>query len=165
MPQAGAVLDQAELIALPVSWQTVIVRTKSTGFTPKTSELRKMADRTSSAAITDCSTGFELETRNSATDHDDSGGGWSLSVGALRHVVRDCRRSRASPVRQISPASRRMASHALMIPPRRQERSFAEVDIWTRQSLGEDLLKIALRVWAVNLEHAGRPTLSQRTGA
>ena len=84
MPQAGAVLDQAELIALPVSWQIVIVKTKSTGFTPKTSELRKMADRTSSAAITDCSTGFELETRNSATDHDDSGGGWSLSVGALR---------------------------------------------------------------------------------
>jgi hypothetical protein len=85
MPQAGAVLDQAELIALPVSWQIVIVKTKSTGFTPKTSELRKMADRTSSAAITDCSSGFEFETRSSAADHDDSGGGLSLSVGALRH--------------------------------------------------------------------------------
>jgi hypothetical protein len=46
--QAGAVLDQAELIALPVSWQIVIVKTKSTGFTPKTSDLRKMADRASS---------------------------------------------------------------------------------------------------------------------
>jgi hypothetical protein len=74
MPQASAVLDQAELIALLVSWrQIVIVKTKSTGFTPKTSELRKMADRTSSAAVTDCSSGFELETRSSATDHDDSG--------------------------------------------------------------------------------------------
>ena len=111
MPQAGAVLDQAELIALPVSWQTVIVRTKSTGFTPKTSELRKMADRTSSAAITDCSTGFELETRNSATDHDDSGGGWSLSVGALRHVVRTAGvpgRVRFAKSRQLRGAWRRM---------------------------------------------------------
>ena len=31
--------------------------------------------------------------------------------------------------------------------------------------LGEDLLKIALRVWGYELEHACRPTLSQRTGA
>jgi hypothetical protein len=38
---------QAELIALSVSWQIVIVKTKSTGFTPKTGDLRKMADRTS----------------------------------------------------------------------------------------------------------------------
>ena len=48
MPQAGAVLDQAELIALPVSCQIIIVKTKSTGFTPKTSDLRKMADSASS---------------------------------------------------------------------------------------------------------------------
>jgi hypothetical protein len=43
-----------------------------------------MADHISSAAGTDCSSGFELETRSSATNHDDSGGGWSVSVGALR---------------------------------------------------------------------------------
>jgi hypothetical protein len=49
MPQAGTVLDRAELIALPVSWQVVIVKTKTTGFTPKTSELRKMADAGASA--------------------------------------------------------------------------------------------------------------------
>jgi hypothetical protein len=35
-----------------------------------------MADRTSSAAVTDCSSGFEFETRSSAADHDDSGEDW-----------------------------------------------------------------------------------------
>jgi hypothetical protein len=98
-------LDQAELIALSLSlsWQIVIVKTKSTGFTPKTRELRKMADRTSSAAGTDCSSGFELETRSSATNHDDSGG---IVAERRRPETRipgaDCRSSRASPVRQIS---------------------------------------------------------------
>jgi hypothetical protein len=41
MPEARAVLEHTELIALALSWQIAIVRTKSMGFTPKTSELRK----------------------------------------------------------------------------------------------------------------------------
>jgi hypothetical protein len=44
MPEARAVLEHTELIALALSWQIAIVRTKSMGFTPKTSELRKMAN-------------------------------------------------------------------------------------------------------------------------
>ena len=44
--QAGAVVDGVELIALPVSWQILIAKTKRTGFTRKTRVLRKMADRT-----------------------------------------------------------------------------------------------------------------------
>jgi hypothetical protein len=48
-PSCLAQSDRAELIALPVSWQIVIVKTKSTGFTPKTSEFRKMVDAGASA--------------------------------------------------------------------------------------------------------------------
>jgi hypothetical protein len=48
-PRQAQSLTGAELIALPVSWQVVIVKTKTTSFTPKTSELRKMADAGASA--------------------------------------------------------------------------------------------------------------------
>jgi hypothetical protein len=133
------------------------------GFTPKTGETV-----TSSAAVTDCRSGFELETRNSATDHDDSGGGWSVGVGALRYLIpgADCRRSGASPVRQISPALRRMGSHRAGDTPiaGRSEASQRLTYGW-RQSLREDLLKMPPVFGAVNLQRAGRPTLSQRTGA
>jgi hypothetical protein len=84
MPQAGAVLDQAELIALPVSWQIVHREDEKHGLHAEDQRASENDGRTSTAAGTDCSSGFELETRSSATNHDDSGGGWSVSVGALR---------------------------------------------------------------------------------
>ena len=118
--------------------------------------------------FTDCSSGFELETRSSATNHDDSGGGWSLSVGALRHEPW-C----GLPAFQGESGSPNLASfeaHGVAraddTPNRRQERSFAEVDIWIASSrLGRIYSKSPSVFGAVNLEHAGRPTLSQRTGA
>jgi hypothetical protein len=91
-----------------------------------------MADRTASAAVTECSSGFELETRSSATDHDDSGGGWSLSVGAMRHES-----LLLAPAFQGESGSPNLAGFeadgvacADDTRNRRQERSFAEVDIW-----------------------------------
>ena len=128
-----------------------------------------MAECTSSVAVSECSSGFELETRSSATDHDDSGGGWSLSVGAMKHesLLLSASVPGRARFRETSPASRRMASHALIIPSnRRQHRSSAEVDIWDRVScLGRIYSKLPSVFGAANLEHAGRPTLLQRTGA
>jgi hypothetical protein len=52
---AGAVLDLVELIALPRLLADCYGEGKNTCFTPTTGHLRKMADCTSSAPVTECS--------------------------------------------------------------------------------------------------------------
>ena len=94
-------------------------------------------------------------------------------------MVAECRRHETripAAERQrsgASPVSRNIASfeaHGIACvddtPNRRQHRSSAEVDIWDRVScLGRIYSNLPSVFGAVNLEHAGRPTLSQRTGA
>jgi hypothetical protein len=144
------------------------VKTESTGFTPKTSQFQKVADRTSSATVTERSSGFELETRSSATDQGDSGGGWSLSVGAMRHesllLSASVRSESGSP--NLASFEAHGVAFADDTRNRRQERSSAEVDMWDSVScLGKIYSKSPSVFGAVNLEHVGTPTLSQRTGA
>ena len=121
-PRAGEVLDQVELIAVPRLRLLADCHRedeKARASRPRPASSRNMADCTSSAAVSECSSGFELEIRSSATDHDDSGGGWSLSVGAMKHesLLLSASVPGRARFRETSPASRRMASHALMIPP------------------------------------------------
>jgi hypothetical protein len=148
----------------PIYWQIVLVGQKNAGSALKTWPLQKTADYTSSAVASDC----ELEIRSSVADRDDSVGEELPSGGGHETRIPEAERQRSKSgfVRQISPAVGRTVSHAPMnTPSRRQERNVAGNDIGIASVTWEDLLKIAFGVWAVNLEHAGRPTLLPRTGA
>ena len=170
-PRAGAVLDQVELI--PLTRLSLLADChredeKARASRPRPASSRNMADCTSSAAVSECSRGFEVEIRSSTTDHDDSGGGWSLSVGAMRHESLPLSASVPGRVRFAKPRQLRGARLACVddTPNRRQHRSSAEVDIWDSVScLGRIYSKSPSVFGAVNLEHPGRPTLAQRTGA
>jgi hypothetical protein len=75
-------------------------------------------------------------------------------------------RSRASPVSLNLASFEGMASHALMISPiGASTEAPRKLILGSRQLLGRIYSKLPSVFGAVNLEHAGRPTLSQRTGA
>jgi hypothetical protein len=109
---------------------------------------------------------FRLETRSSATDHDDSEGGRSPSVGAMRIHAAERQRSGATCSPNLIRFKARDVACANHTLNRRQKRSFAEVDMWESVSCLTRIYSKSPSVFVtVNLEHANRPILSQRRGA
>jgi hypothetical protein len=142
------------------------VKAKNTCFTPKTGQLRKMADCTIQCGRHRVQRGFGLETRSSASDHDDLEGGRSLSVGTMRISAAERQRAGATCSPNLTPFKAREVACANDTLNRRQKRSFADVDMWESASCLKRIYSKSPSVFGtVNLEHASRPILSQRRGA